>query len=529
MRAVGSSWFPTLGADTADVVVRGPRRWLDEAAFQSDAAIVLVIAVALAVALRFALIGHQGYWLDEGITISVLRKSFWFWQMLHALPYRESTPPLYYCLAWVWARTFGWGEAGLRSLSALFGVLTVPVVYAVGARMISSRVGLVAASLTASSPLLVWYSQEARPYSLLALLCALSLLMFELARVRATWRRLIGWAVVSALAMLAHYFAAMVVVPEAGWLLAAHRRRWAAWAAVALVGAVGVPLIPLARSQRQFARWISGAPLTVRLRQLRMQFLLGFATPDLILWLMALAVVVLAAVLIIRRGDSRELRGGLGMAALAVVGFGLSVAVAVAGSDLINTRNLLELWLPLAIFVAAGLGARRAGLTGLAGAATLCAIGVAGTVSIDANPSLQRADWRPITAAIGPPPMGGARAVLLLRYGSPYPVTLYRPRLHDMSAHRVAQVSELDVIAVDSAPRDQHCWWGAACALSVTRLARPPSLVGFKLVEEVHTGRFVLMRLRARSAEHETAATILASVPPSARHPHRVLIEPAAR
>ena len=49
--------------------------------------------------------------------------------MLGLIPQTESTPPLYYCVAWVWARVFGFGEAGLRSLSALCRGATVPVVY----------------------------------------------------------------------------------------------------------------------------------------------------------------------------------------------------------------------------------------------------------------------------------------------------------------------------------------------------------------------------------------------------------------
>ena len=41
----------------------------------------------------------------------------------------ESTPPLYYALAWLWAKLFGDGEVGLRSLSAIVGTLTVPLAY----------------------------------------------------------------------------------------------------------------------------------------------------------------------------------------------------------------------------------------------------------------------------------------------------------------------------------------------------------------------------------------------------------------
>src|SRR5438876_576650 len=81
------------------------------------------------------------------------------------------TPPFYYMLAWGWAKLFGTGEVGLRSLSALAGTLTIPAAYAAGRALSSRRAGLIAAALFAVNPLLVWYSQEARAYALLALLC----------------------------------------------------------------------------------------------------------------------------------------------------------------------------------------------------------------------------------------------------------------------------------------------------------------------------------------------------------------------
>ena len=126
----------------------------------------------LAALLRFYRIGHQGFWFDEGNTALLVH--FSPGKMLGLIPQTESTPPLYYCVAWVWARLFGYGETGLRSLSAMCGVLVVPVAYGAGSKLISRRAGLIAAALTACSPLLIWYSQEARSYEMLVLLSSLS-------------------------------------------------------------------------------------------------------------------------------------------------------------------------------------------------------------------------------------------------------------------------------------------------------------------------------------------------------------------
>src|SRR5438270_14060284 len=141
----------------------------------ADPAVAAVVALTvLGAVLRLYRLGHQGFWFDEGNTALLVH--FSPGKMLGLIPETESTPPLYYCVAWAWARVFGYGEVGLRSLSALAGVAMIPVLYGAGVRLISRRAGVIAAALAACIPLLIWYSQEARSYQLLALLTALSLL-----------------------------------------------------------------------------------------------------------------------------------------------------------------------------------------------------------------------------------------------------------------------------------------------------------------------------------------------------------------
>ena len=65
------------------------------------------------------------------------------------------------------------------------------------------RAGLIAAALVAFNPLLIWYSQEARAYSLLVLLTAISLLAFAYVRAAPSGRGMAVWAVASGLALAA--------------------------------------------------------------------------------------------------------------------------------------------------------------------------------------------------------------------------------------------------------------------------------------------------------------------------------------
>jgi len=53
----------------------------------------------------------QSFWLDEAFTVELVPESR-FGAMLHGVRETEGTPPLYYCVAWAWAKLFGSGEWG---------------------------------------------------------------------------------------------------------------------------------------------------------------------------------------------------------------------------------------------------------------------------------------------------------------------------------------------------------------------------------------------------------------------------------
>ena len=99
---------------------------------------LLVGIIAAAAVVRFATLDHQSYDHDEAVTAwRVLHGGLG--KTLHVVVNSERSPPLYYMLAWLWSKLFGTGAWGLRSLSAVLGVATIPVVYALGRRLVSPR------------------------------------------------------------------------------------------------------------------------------------------------------------------------------------------------------------------------------------------------------------------------------------------------------------------------------------------------------------------------------------------------------
>lgn len=477
----------------------------------------------LAAVLRFAWIGHQSFWYDESFTVLLVHHSPS--GMLGLLPRTELTPPLYYLLAWPWARIFGYGEAGLRSLSALAGVMTVPAIYGAAAKLISRRAGLAAAAITSCSPLLIWYSQEARSYALLMLFATLSLLAFAHARFpQPTPRQLGAWTLAAGATVATHYYGVLAVVPEAFWLLWVHRRDRRVLLAVAAVGAVGLGLLPIALSQRPQASWIAPWRLDLRLGQIASQYLLGTGAPWCTgLELAGAAAVLLAATMLARKADARERRGAIVSGALAASGLLLSLALVLAGIDELITRNTIVVLIPLIVLVSSGLGARRAGRLGLAGVATLCTVGLIASIGVTADPTLQRPDWRALARTIGSPrPPRAGRAILIQRYIFLAPLALDMPGLRFIKPQG-RLVNELDVIAMQAPSDGWFCWWGSACNLLSSKLDTSIRVPGFHRDGPVlRINQFSIFRLRSAATldlKPEVVAQALARAPLKVQQP----------
>jgi mannosyltransferase len=470
---------------------------------------VVFALTALGAVLRFAGIGHQGFWFDEGNTALLVHLSPG--KMLGLIPQSESTPPLYFVVAWVWARLVGYGEAGLRSLSALAGVATIPVVYGAAAKLISRRAGLIAAAITACNPLLIWYSQEARSYALLVLLSAVSLLAFAYALERPTPRSLAWWAVACAAALATHYYAVLVIVPEAIWLLAAHWYRRSVQLAFGAVALCGLALIPLAISQNGTgnASWIAPIPLRLRLGQVIPQFLIGFQAPaQAVLEPLAAAMALIGLVLLALRSDAPARHRALALGVVAVAGLVLNLALIAGGVDDLITRNVIALWVPAALLVAGGLGARRAGLVGVAATTVLCATGIAAAVGVATDRSFQRPDWRAVARVLGVQPPAGSpgRAILIQHYRDLLPLSLNMPGLKFIGPPG-AEVNQLDVISIN-APRVPLCWWGAACNLSPSAMQSSYPIRGFHVQWRRRELQFTILQMDALRPVHLTRGEV---------------------
>src|SRR3954469_2963812 len=176
----------------------------------------LAAIVILAAILRVIFLGARSLWSDEIVSVKLATDNwggFWFW-----ISKREANMALYYLLLRGWVKA-GDGETWVRFFSALAGIATVPLFYALVKRLYDQRVAWISGLLAATSACLVQFSQEARSYSLVILLCIVSYYFFiRLLREEKLWY-VAAYVVVSIAALYAHFFAALIICSQAASLL----------------------------------------------------------------------------------------------------------------------------------------------------------------------------------------------------------------------------------------------------------------------------------------------------------------------
>jgi len=172
----------TLASTTALVFALGTQHVLRlEAVAQRTAtwrSVVLsrgaaVVAALTLAALAVRLLAMRGLWVDEAISVHQARMPLM--AMLRDLRDTDVHPPLHHLLLWITVRVVGTGEIAVRIPSLIAGALLVPAVHGLARELYGKRTAVLAATLTIVAPFAVWYSQEARMYSLFMLFAALSL------------------------------------------------------------------------------------------------------------------------------------------------------------------------------------------------------------------------------------------------------------------------------------------------------------------------------------------------------------------
>ncbi|MBK8046985.1 MAG: glycosyltransferase family 39 protein [Anaerolineales bacterium] len=217
------------------------------ASIKQSSTLALLLILLLAAFLRFYNLTGSSLWSDEGNTWAMTGRSFGAIAQAAAA---DIHPPGYYWLLKSWTLIFGATDVGMRSLSAVIGILLVYAVAGVARHMApdpGSRtwLPLLAAFLAAVSPFQIYYSQEARMYILLAL--------------EATG---LFWALLAMSAMPesipAHPGRTQILAPQIGFVVCGVAGLWTHYSFPIVLGAAGLAYL---------LRWLAATFGTKRNRE----------------------------------------------------------------------------------------------------------------------------------------------------------------------------------------------------------------------------------------------------------------------
>jgi mannosyltransferase len=169
---------------------------------------ILLCITAIGIFLRFYHLGFNSLWLDEASTYTFATMSLsGIWQ---ATTGGEFNPPLFYWMEHVML-ALGNNETILRFIPAVLGSLTVPLVYIVGKEFVDRNVGIIAATACAFSPFLIYYSQEARAYSVVLFFIVFSMVFFLRALKTDDTMDWVLFGILSSLAFWSHFYAMVII------------------------------------------------------------------------------------------------------------------------------------------------------------------------------------------------------------------------------------------------------------------------------------------------------------------------------
>lgn len=380
------------------------------------------IAVACLVAgiLRFGDLGRLPLWSDEAFVVMARDKP---WSELLTVPF-DVHPPLFLAMQKLLA-FLGDGDAATRLPAALCGVLTIPVVAALGHALGGRPAAVVAAFAIALSTAHLYFSQEARSYSLLVFLLALAALgAVRFLRTGRDDRRIpLLFAASAILALHTHLVAAFYVAGLSAGVLVASlsepgrtRRSVAIWIAANV--AVGLAWLPwLAVSARTAGAFGNIQPTSLAELAWHLTNVLG--APALPLGAAAkllellVAAAMLAGGLVLIAGRRHAGWPILGMMALAPV----LMVLASLSTPIIETKTLLPLVVPGAVLAGVAVASIRGAAPRLAAAGLV--LGITGASAVLAHGAFNKPnDPARVARALAEAPEDGA-ILLCLPFSAP--------------------------------------------------------------------------------------------------------------
>ena len=174
----------------------------------------LVIGLAIFVTIALINVGRASIWFDEAFSAYIIQFNFLEIAQFTAT---DVHPPLYYWILKIWELLFGSSDSALRSLSIFFGTGVIITAFALTRKLFGRLIAGVATLFLVLSPTIIRYSDEARMYTMAALIvfAATYVLMKALETNQRRWYVIYG--ILVGLGMWTHYFTALIWIAHWVW------------------------------------------------------------------------------------------------------------------------------------------------------------------------------------------------------------------------------------------------------------------------------------------------------------------------
>src|SRR5262249_26286848 len=179
---------------------------------------IVAAIVAVGSAIRLYRFWIPPLWRDEDGTWGTAVHADWHEGVHRGVPIQGQSP-LYYVVVKLSCQLFGTSPFSLRLPSECFGIATLLLAYPLGLKVFRQQhAALATAVLFALSEPLIWYSQEARPYSFAFFCIILSFISYLAVLEVGTWPARVSYVLSTALLFYAHYLFTFVVVIQVLYL-----------------------------------------------------------------------------------------------------------------------------------------------------------------------------------------------------------------------------------------------------------------------------------------------------------------------
>jgi len=176
---------------------------------------------------------------DETLALFVGRGSLS--HLFHTVLDQRGGAPLHFVLAWIVAHSGG-GLVGLRLISAMLAVASIPIVAILTSKLAGRTVGLGATALVSGSWVLLFHGIYGRMYSLFLFTSALSYLALLHALERGRPRAWALWGLAMLATLATHPYGALVLVSQVAFVLLRRERVRQALISFAAVSVLAIPL-----------------------------------------------------------------------------------------------------------------------------------------------------------------------------------------------------------------------------------------------------------------------------------------------